>query len=226
MAEDQRIGLGAWATFNDEALVAASNWGDQAAFDEIVARYARKLFRIACHIMHNAADAQDVVQETLIKVFRNLDRFRADSKFSTWLYRIVVNQSLMELRKQRTKASAAGVSLDPGADGELPIDFSDWRPNPEEQYKQSELADLLNQALEQLRPALRVAFVMHDIEGLSLQETAEALSLSMAAVKTRSLRARLDLRERLAAHFKRDELGKQRTSNSRPLMARAVSAFA
>lgn len=225
MGGDQRIGFVAVAALKDEDLVVASNSGDATAFEEIVSRYDRKLFRIACHIMHNPADAQDIVQETFIKVFQNLGRFRADSKFSTWLYRIVINQSLMELRKRRTKPSAADVSLDPGTDSELPVDLSDWRPNPEEQYKRSELADLLNRVLQGLRPTLRVVFVMHDIEGLSLQETAVALGLSIAAVKTRALRARLLLRERLSAHFKK-ELGEQRTSNSQPSITRAFSAFA
>jgi len=87
----------------DSDLVQASKAGDSAAFEELVARYDRKLFRTACHILHNPYDAQDVVQDTFIKVFQNLGQFRADSKFSTWLYRIVVNQSLMELRQQRRK---------------------------------------------------------------------------------------------------------------------------
>jgi RNA polymerase sigma-70 factor (ECF subfamily) len=189
----------------DADLVMASKAGDSAAFGELVARYDRKLFRIAYHIIHNPDDAQDVVQEAFIKAFQNLGQFRADSKFSTWLYRIVVNQSLMELRTQRRKPSAPiELSFDSDEEGQLPIDFSDWGPNPEEQYKQSELRDLLTRLLMDLRPALRVVFVMHDIEGQSLQETAEALALSLSAVKTRSLRARLYLRERLNTHFRRD----------------------
>jgi RNA polymerase sigma-70 factor, ECF subfamily len=193
----------------DEDLVVASKAGDTAAFEELVARYDRKLFRIAHQILHNPDDAQDVVQDAFIKVFYNLDQFRADSKFSTWLYRIVVNQSLMELRKQRRKTSAAiELSNEGDEEGQLPIDFSDWRPNPEEQYKESELRDLLIRLLMKLRPALRVVFVMHDIEGQSLQETAEALALSLAAVKTRSLRARLHLREQLAVHFRKEAASK------------------
>lgn len=189
----------------DADLVLASKAGDTAAFEELVARYDRKLFRIAYQILHNPDDAQDVVQDAFIKVFQNLRQFRADSKFSTWLYRIVVNQSLMELRKQRRKpATAIELSIDGDEEDQLPIDFSDWRPNPEEQYKESELRDLLTRLLMDLRPALRVVFVMHDIEGQSLQETADALDLGLAAVKTRSLRARLYLRERLNTYFRRN----------------------
>lgn len=187
----------------------ASKAGDTAAFEELVARYDRKLFRIAYQILHNRDDAQDAVQDAFIKVFQNLGQFRADSKFSTWLYRIVVNQSLMELRKQRRKtARAFDLSIDGDEEGQLPIDFSDWRPNPEEQYKESELRNLLTGLLMDLRPALRVVFVMHDVEGHSLQETADALALSLAAVKTRSLRARLCLREQLTTYFKKEVASK------------------
>jgi RNA polymerase sigma-70 factor, ECF subfamily len=193
----------------DEDLVLASKAGDTDAFEELVARYDRKLFRIAYQILHNLDDAQDVVQDAFIKVFQNLGQFRADSKFSTWLYRIVVNQSLMELRKQRRRPSTTiELSNEGDEEGQLPIDFSDWRPNPEEQYKESELRDLLTRLLMNLRPTLRVVFVMHDIEGQSLQETAQGLALSLAAVKTRSLRARLYLREQLTAHFRKESASK------------------
>ena len=188
---------------DDLDLVLATKAGDSAAFEELVARYDRKLFRIAYHIVHNRDDAQVVVQETLVKVFQNLGQFQAHSKFSTWLYRIAVNQSLMELRKRRKLPAGAELSLDADEEGgQLPIDLSDWRPNPEEQYKGSELRELLTRILLELRPALRVVFIMRDIEGLSLQETAEALALTVAAVKTRCLRARLEIRERLNLHFK------------------------
>jgi RNA polymerase sigma-70 factor (ECF subfamily) len=188
---------------DDLDLVVATKAGDSAAFEELVARYDRKLFRIAYHIVHNRDDAQDVVQETFVKVCQNLGQFQAHSKFSTWLYRIAVNQSLMELRKRRKPPAAVELSLDADEEGgQLPIDLSDWRPNPEEQYKGSELRELLTRMLLELRPALRVVFIMRDIEGLSLQETAEALALTVAAVKTRCLRARLEIRERLNMHFK------------------------
>lgn len=193
------------ALVEDLDLVLASKAGDVAAFEELVARYDRKLLRIAQHITHNLEDAQDVVQETFLKVFHSLQAFRGDSKFSTWLFRIAVNQSLMGLRKQRTKQRAgAELPLNLDDEGNLPVDFSDWRPNPEELYKTAELRELLTEALQELSPALRVVFVLHDVEGYSLRETADAVGVSLPAVKTRSLRARLQLRERLAAHFKRE----------------------
>jgi RNA polymerase sigma-70 factor (ECF subfamily) len=188
---------------DDADLVSASKAGNIAAFDELVTRYHRKLLRIAQHIIHNFDDAQDVVQETFLKAFQNLEAFRGDSKFSTWLFRIVVNQSLMGLRKEHTKQRyAAEFPINAEEEGKLPIDFSDWRPNPEELYETSELRQLLIGALQALRPALRVVFVLHDVEGHSLRETAVALGLSLPAVKTRSLRARLQLRERLSTYFR------------------------
>ncbi len=191
-------------------LVLASKAGNVAAFEELVTRYDRKLLRVAQHIIHNFEDAQDVVQEAFLKAFQKLGDFRGDSKFSTWLFRIVVNQSLMELRKQRTKQRAAEYSINTEEEDQLPIDFSDWRRNPEAEYETSELRDLLASALRSIGPNLRVVFVLHDIEGHSLQETAEALGLSVAAVKTRSLRARLKLRERLSPHFRIKENQKAR----------------
>jgi RNA polymerase sigma-70 factor (ECF subfamily) len=189
----------------DWDLVLATKAGDVAAFEKLVERYDRKLLRIAQHITHNLEDAQDIVQETFLKVFQNLHAFRGDSKFSTWLFRIAVNHSLMGLRKQRTKQRAgAELPLNADEEGNLPLDFSDWRPNPEELHNTSELRELLTAALQQLSPALRVVFVLHDIEGHSLRETAEAVGASLPAVKTRSLRARLQLRERLTAVFKRE----------------------
>jgi RNA polymerase sigma-70 factor (ECF subfamily) len=222
MFKDRQTGPAVTPICDEDApLVAAAQAGDGAAFGQLVSRYDRKLFRIAYHIVHNAEDAQDVVQESFIKAFQNIGRFHAQSRFSTWLYRIVINQSLMALRKQRIKPLVAVVSGDEKED-QLPIDFSDWRPNPEEQYTESELRELLTRFLQELRPALRVVFIMHDIEGQPLQEVADALDLSVSAVKTRSLRARLCLREQLTIYFRKDL--EQHADQSRPSVARATAA--
>src|SRR6185369_14967526 len=133
------------------------------------------------------------------------DQFREDSKFSTWLIRITLNQSLMKLRKQRP---AREVSLDEDFQSEEdanPIDVGDWAPNPEELYRATELREILRKTLEELSQGLRLVFVLRDMEGLSLEQTAEALNLSLTAVKARSFRARLQLRERLSRYFKRTE---------------------
>jgi len=187
---------------DDLALVHACKNGDYAAFEEIVKRYDRKLFRIAQYLMHNREDAEDAVQEAFVKAFQHLDQFREDAKFSTWLTRIAMNQSLMTLRKRR---SSKEVSLDEdfqSDDGKLPIEIADWAPNPEDLYQATQLREILRKTLQKLGPGLRIVFVLRDIEGFSLEQTAEALGLSVAAVKARSFRARLQLRERLSRYFK------------------------
>lgn len=186
---------------DDLDLVHATQNGDVSAFEQLVKRYDRKLLRIAQHVTHNLEDAQDVVQEAFLKAFQHLDQFREESKFSTWLIRITINQSFMKLRKH---GAVRETSLDDnfGADGDmLPVEAVDWAPNPEQLYGSSELRDILVKALRELRPSLRAAFVVRDIEGLSIDQAAEVLNLSHAAVKARLWRARLQLRERLNKYF-------------------------
>jgi RNA polymerase sigma-70 factor (ECF subfamily) len=190
---------------DDLALVHACKNGDYAAFEEIVKRYDRKLFRIAQYLMHNREDAEDAVQEAFVKAFQHLDQFREDAKFSTWLTRIAMNQSLMMLRKRR---SSKEVSLDEdfqSDDGKLPIEIADWAPNPEDLYQATQLREILRKTLQKLGSGLRIVFVLRDIEGFSLEQTAEALGLSVVAVKARTFRARLQLRERLSRYFRRAE---------------------
>jgi RNA polymerase sigma-70 factor (ECF subfamily) len=136
-----------------------------------------------------------------LKVFQHLGEFREDSQFSTWLFRITVNQSLMKLRKQRW---AQELSLDESfeTDGNaLPIKVTDWSPNPEQLYGVSEIRRILSKTLEALPPILRMVFVLRDIEELSIDQTAEILKVSRSAVKARLWRARLQLRERLNEYF-------------------------
>jgi RNA polymerase sigma-70 factor (ECF subfamily) len=185
---------------DDQELVHASKNGDIAAFEQLVKRYDRKLLRIAQSVTHNLEDSQDAVQEALYKAFQNLGQFREDSKFSTWLIRITLNQSLMKLRKQRTIKE---VSMDDDVQSEdmVPTEVTDWAPNPEQLYSASELREILIKALKELRPALRATFVLRDIEGLSTDQAAEVLNVSQSAVKARLWRARLQLRERLTTDF-------------------------
>jgi RNA polymerase sigma-70 factor, ECF subfamily len=188
-------------TQSDLALVHACKTGDLAAFEQLVKRYDRRLLRIAQNITHNLEDAQDAVQETFLKVFRKLAQFRENSQFSTWLFRITVNESLMKVRKQRHPRE---VSIDEdfqGETGAVPLELATRTPDPEEHYKEAELRDLLRSALQKLPPALRVVFVLRDVEGFSSEETAEVLELTQTAVKARLWRARLQLRERLSKYF-------------------------
>lgn len=190
------------ANTDEMALVRAAKQGDVSAFEELVRRYDRNVFRIANHITHNAEDAEDVVQEAFLKAYQNLNRFQEQSKFYTWLVRIAVNEALMKLRRRRSDKT---VSIDQDIETEedtIPREIADWAPNPEQQFKQEELKEILQKTIQGLPPSFRTVFVLRDVEGLSTEETAEALDLSIPAVKSRLLRARLQLRERLNKYFK------------------------
>jgi RNA polymerase sigma-70 factor (ECF subfamily) len=190
----------------DLALVEASTSGDIAAFEELVQRYDRKLLRIAQQVTGNLEDAQDVVQETFLKAFQKLSQFQRNSKFSTWLIRIALNESFMKLRKRRSHARELPLEYDDPQGDHLPLDVADWSPNPEQLYSGSELQEILRQALEELAPILRVVFILRDVEDLSIKETAAALDLQPSAVKARLFRARLQLREKLSKYFRKEGL--------------------
>jgi RNA polymerase sigma-70 factor (ECF subfamily) len=210
------------ATDGDFDLVRASKNGDVAAFEQLVKRYDGKLFRIAQSVTRNREDSQDVVQETFLKAYQHLGDFRGDSQFSTWLFRITVNQSLMKLRKQR---AIKDVSLDEDFQGDgdkLPLEVIDWAPNPEQLYRTSELREILIKTIEELPPILRTVFVLQDLEGLSTIQTAEALTLSQPAVKSRLWRARLQLRERLNKYFGKSAESEQVESTFYKRLAQAA----
>src|SRR5512132_1776925 len=190
-------------TGDESVLVNAARKGDMAAFEELVRRYDRNVFRIAQHITQNREDAEDVVQDAFLKAYQNLGQFQEQSKFYTWLVRIAVNEALMRLRRRRPERM---VSLDEEVkteDDSMPREVADWTPNPEQQYSQAELKDILTRTIQGLPASFRTVFVLRDVEGLSTEETAEALGLSIPAVKSRLLRARLQLRERLNKYFKK-----------------------
>ncbi len=189
----------------DVALVERARGGDAAAFETLVRQYDRPIFRVAQHITQNREDAEDIVQDVFLKAYRKLDQFQGNSKFSTWLTRIAVNESLMRLRKRKTSRT---VSMDQDVqteEGSIPRDFADWTPDPEQQYNQSELGEILQKTIAGLSPGFRTVFTLRDIEHLSTEETASALGLSVPAVKSRLLRARLQLRERLSRYLKRKD---------------------
>jgi RNA polymerase sigma-70 factor (ECF subfamily) len=189
------------ATSDDLTLVYASRAGDLAAFEELVKRYDSKLLRIVQHIAHNREDAQDIVQEAFLKAFRKLDQFQGNSEFSTWLTRIAINESFMVLRKQRSQREVQ-IDQNLGTEhGIVQMEIADWAPNPEERYGVSEKREILIKALQELHQDLRVVFVLRDIEEFSLEQTAEALHLTVSAVKARSRRARLQLRKILSKYF-------------------------
>jgi len=191
------------ANVDESLLVAQAREQDTRAFGELVRRYEGKIFRLAQHITQNREDAEDVLQETFMKAYEHLDQFQGNSKFYTWIVRIAVNQALMKLRRRKTDKS---VSLDETIDtGEDTIvrEIAAWDENPEQKFSREELGEVLDTAIQSLEPLYRSVFVLRDIEELSTEETAEALSLSVPAVKSRLLRARLQLREKLTRYFKR-----------------------
>jgi RNA polymerase sigma-70 factor, ECF subfamily len=184
-------------------LVARAREGDTASFSTLLRRYEGKIFRLAMNITQNREDAEDVLQESFLKAYEHLDQFLGNSKFYTWIVRIAVNQALMKLRKRR---SDRAVSLDEQIDtGEDTVvrEIAAWDPDPEQRYSREELHTILSTVIDELAPIYRTVFTLRDVDGLSTEETAEALELSVPAVKSRLLRARLQLRDKLTRFFKR-----------------------
>jgi RNA polymerase sigma-70 factor, ECF subfamily len=189
---------------DEPVLVAAAKAGDISAFETLVSRYERKIFRLAQNITQNREDAEDVMQESFLKAYEHLDGFQGNSRFYTWLVRISVNQALMKLRKRRPNVVSLDEEVDTGEEL-MPREVEDWGPSPEERYKQTELSDILSSTIAELDPSFRIVFQLRDIEELSTEETAETLGLSVPAVKSRLLRARLKLRQKLDRYFRRSE---------------------
>ena len=189
--------------FDESALVAKAREGDTAAYNELINRYSPKIYRLAKHITQHDEDAEDVLQETFLKAFEHLGDFQGQSKFYTWIVRIAVNESLMKLRKRKSDRTVPlDEPLDTGEDTVV-REIAVWDENPEQKYSREELGEILDEAVQSLRPVFRTVFVLRDIEELSTEETAEALGISVPAVKSRLLRARLQLREKLTRFFKR-----------------------
>jgi RNA polymerase sigma-70 factor (ECF subfamily) len=187
----------------EQGLVERARAGDAQAFTSLVEKYERKIYRLAKHITQNDEDAEDVLQESFLKAYSNLGNFQMQSKFYTWLVRIAVNEALMKLRKRKSDRT---VSLDePHETDEDTVtrEIAVWDDDPEKRYSQEELKEILDRAVDSLKPGFRTVFVLRDIEELSTEETAETLGISIPAVKSRLLRARLQLRERLTRQFKR-----------------------
>jgi RNA polymerase sigma-70 factor (ECF subfamily) len=189
---------------DEGALVAAAKAGDVSAFETLVNRYERKIFRLTQNITQNREDAEDAMQEAFLKAYEHLGNFEGNSRFYTWLVRIAVNQALMKLRKRRPNQISLDQDIETEEDS-MPREVEDWGPSPEQRYQQTELAEILSQVIGDLDPSFRVVFQLRDIEELSTEETAEALGLSVPAVKSRLLRARLKLRQKLNRYFRQGE---------------------
>jgi RNA polymerase sigma-70 factor (ECF subfamily) len=187
----------------EQELILSVQRGQHELFYELVRPYERRVYAAALAILRNEHDAEDAAQEAMLKALANIRQFRAEARFSTWLIQITVNEALMRRRRERTVAmEALDNRPDAGRDNEseyAPRDFADWREIPSEALERKEVRQRLAEALGTLDRKYREVFVLRDMEHLNIQETAEALGITVASVKTRLLRARLMLRDLLAA---------------------------
>jgi RNA polymerase sigma-70 factor (ECF subfamily) len=183
----------------ESALLSQAQNGNADAFYQLVEPCQRAVFSAAVGILGNENNAEEVAQEALLKAFKALPRFRGESKFSTWLVQIALNEARMKRRKYRVHLHD---SLDEplrGSDGDfIPREFADWREIPSEALETKELREAIANALRSLPEKYRSVFVLRDVQSRSIQETAELLGISESNVKTRLLRARLKMREALA----------------------------
>jgi len=183
---------------DEQSLIARICKGEPSLFATLVKPYERRVYATALALLRNDADAQDVAQEAILKAFANLRQFRGESKFSTWLIQITVNEARMRQRKQRADLFEPIAELQDEEGAYTPRDFADWREIPSEALERSEIRALLAKALASLAQKYREVFILRDMEQISIEETAEVLNISIASVKTRLLRARLMLRDILA----------------------------
>ncbi|HEY6765674.1 MAG TPA: sigma-70 family RNA polymerase sigma factor [Candidatus Sulfotelmatobacter sp.] len=180
-------------------LIARVQQGHNDLFYELVKPYERRVYAAALAILRNEADAEDAAQEAMLKAFAHIRQFRQEARFSTWLIQVTVNEALMRRRRQRTVVMEA---IDDRGDDEQeyrPRDFADWREIPSEALERKEVRQKLTDALGTLDRKYREVFVLRDVEHMNIQETADALGISVPSVKTRLLRARLMLRDLLAS---------------------------
>ena len=196
-------------SLRESYLVSAAKRGQHSAFAELCERYAKRIFHVALRITRNREDAQDAVQDSFLSAFLHLGKFDGRSSFYTWLMRIAINAALMKIRKNR---SYREVSMDDSSDPNekpLPHEFADSAPNPEERYVQRERERIVNAAVRELRPAIRRAVEIRQLQECSMNETAEALGISLAAAKGRLFQARLALRKAAAIRTMANRRGRR-----------------
>lgn len=182
--------------------IAAILTGETQLYHELVHPYERSVYLLALSYLKNEADAEDVAQEAFVRAFRNLASFRAESKFSTWLITITLNEARSRLRR---KSIVRIESLDTPPDGHSEVSpalLRDWREIPSEAVERKEIMVLLQRAIEQLPDIYREVFLLRDVEELNINETAEALNISVPSVKVRLHRARIMLQKQLAPQLK------------------------
>jgi len=173
--------------------------GDRRAFETLVRRHEQRVFRVTLAVLGNAEDAEEAMQDTFAKAFRHIGQFRRESRFTTWLTRIAVNEAL-----QKRQARKNTVCLDEVGEAEVkvfPHRSHQWHEDPEKLFGKQEVRMMVEDAIRALPPIYRETFVLRDVEGLRAEEAAEVLGLTLPAIKSRLLRARLLMREALAARL-------------------------
>lgn len=172
--------------------------GDNEAFAELIKPHAGGLYRVALAILKDNSDAQEAVQDAVLKAMTHLATFRRESKFSTWITQITINEARMKLRKTRRHLYRS-IDEDVEAEGQYrPRDLADWREIPSESLERAELRETLKRALDALTPSAREVILLRDVQNFSTSETAKILGISLVAVKSRLLRARMQIRDALA----------------------------
>lgn len=185
----------------DVELVNRAQAGELSAFEALTTRYERRVFSLALRMLRQEQDAEDVTQQTFLSALENLSGFRGEASFATWLFRIATHAALKIIRKRKGLKT---ISLEEATEGTGDVDsvphpefIADWRQSPEQLVQKHEIQRLLDEALSKLDEKHRLVFLLRDVEGFSVKETAEALGLTEANTKVRLLRARLQLREQL-----------------------------
>jgi RNA polymerase sigma-70 factor (ECF subfamily) len=185
----------------DLELVHRAQAGELDAFEALTTRYEQRVFSLAMRMLRQEQDAEDVTQQTFLSALENLKGFRGEASFATWLFRIATHAALKIIRKRKgletVSLEAATESADSADAVPHPEYIADWRQSPEQLVEKNEIRRLLDEALARLDEKHRLVFLLRDVEGLSIKETADALGLSEANTKVRLLRARLQLREQL-----------------------------
>ncbi len=196
------------APVSEEILIARAKKGDFEAFESLVNTYQEKVYRLAFRFVRNETEAKEIVQDTLLSVWRKLDGFKGDSQFGSWLFRVTANAALMRLRSQRRHAEVSTEELPPGfldsqqsTYGQMLSHGENWSKRPDEELQSEELRRQIQSAVDALPEIYRTVFLVRDVDGLSTEETAQALDLSIPTVKTRLHRARIALRDTIGAHF-------------------------
>lgn len=195
-----RTGQGGYGALADDNLVLLCQQGDPGAYGELMQRHQAGALKVALSIVQDKQDAEDEVQNAFWKAYEHINQFQRDAKFSTWLTRIVVNQCLMRLRQNRRARFAY---IDDAQIGEetMTLELRDPRESPEETVGQAQIAEVLKLEIRRTPPLLRNVFLLRDVQQRPMQEVADDLGISVAAAKSRLLRARAELRNRLRRHY-------------------------